>query len=37
MLTGHSSGDIHGNYGKGYSLKVLVDEIVKVNPLADRR
>jgi integrase len=35
VLTGHSSGDIHGKYGRGPALKKLAEAISKVNPLAD--
>jgi integrase len=34
-LTGHSTGDVHGRYGKGFDLRVLAEAMAKVNPLAD--
>jgi integrase len=34
-LTGHSTGDVHGKYGKGAGLKTLAEAMAKVDPLAD--
>ena len=34
-LTGHSTGDVHGKYGRGAGLKTLAEALEKVDPLAD--
>jgi hypothetical protein len=34
-LTGHSTGDVHGKYGRGAGFRVLSDAMAKVNPMAD--
>ena len=34
-LTGHSTGDVHGKYGRGAGLRTLAEAMAKVDPLSD--